>query len=169
MIEAFETGTGTGEIGDILPTIVTADDARAYIRETHAQWARVDQDVRGSVGSTDEAFRRSFATDYTAWLTFRDDALEKVSFFNAKATMDQTDRWNAKAGTWRTALGQAGAKVTGPGPIVPGQGVPGDPASSSLVTWLVAAAIVVAGVFAVGYVLRSIPRAPQLLPKREAS
>ena len=169
---SFETGTGdAGDVGDILPTLVTADDARRYIGEVDAQWKQLDQDVRASSSTTDEALRRAFANDFVGWLTFRDDARENVGFLNAKATMEQTDRWAAKIGPWRSSLRTAGAKVTGPDPTPAGQGVANPSAGSGIKTaaWLLGGALVVASVVAVGYVASNVRRVAAVATKVKAA
>jgi hypothetical protein len=141
---------GATETGDILPTFVTPDDARRYIRETDAQWERTDSDLRAST-QVDAAFRASWATDLEGWRRFRDDAINSVGWLNTKATMEQTDRWASKLTGWRKALTDAGGKLTGPGPVPPGQGLgQGGTASAG---WI-QLALLVAALFGLGYLVR---------------
>jgi hypothetical protein len=155
MRHAVGAGERPGEIagaaatGDILPTFVTPDDARRYIRETDAQWERIDSDLRAS--QLDDAFKRSWAADLEGWRRFRDDAIRSVGWLNTKATMEQTDRWASKLVAWRKAITDAGAKVTGPGPLAPGQGL-GDGGTASA-GWI-QLALFVAALFGVGYLVR---------------
>jgi len=135
--------------GDILPTFVTPDDAKRYVRETDAQWDRTDTDVQAS--QADAAFKASWATDLEGWRRFRDDAIRSVGWLNTKATMEQTDRWAQKLTDWRKSLSDAGGKLTGPGPIAPGQGLgEGGKASAGWVQM----ALLVAALFGVGYLVR---------------
>jgi hypothetical protein len=141
---------GTSAVtGDILPTFVTPDDARRYIRETDAQWDRIDSDMQAS--QVDAALKQSWATELEAWRRFRDDAIRTVGWLNTKATMEQTDRWASKLTAWRKAITDAGGKVTGPGPLVPGQGL-GDGGTASA-GWI-QLALLVGGLFGVGYLVR---------------
>ncbi len=150
------TGEASGEpstsaewVGDILPTFVTPDDAKRYIRETDAQWERTDSDIRAS--AADAAFQGSWATDLEGWRRFRDDAINSVGWLNTKATMEQTDRWASKLTDWRKALADAGGKLTGPGPVAPGQGLgQGGTASAG---WI-QLALLVAALFGIGYLVR---------------
>jgi hypothetical protein len=136
--------------GDILPTFVTPDDAKRYVRETDAQWERTDTDVQAST-QADAAFKASWATDLEGWRRFRDDAIQSVGWLNTKATMEQTDRWAQKLTDWRKSLSDAGGKLTGPGPVAPGQGLgQGGTASAG---W-VQLALLVAALFGVGYLVR---------------
>lgn len=163
---SYEEGLGTGdELGGILPTVVTPDDARAYIEEVAAEWESLANDVTRS--NVDDQTKTAFVQDLVGWRAFRVSALANVGFFNTKATMDQTDRWAAKVGPWRTSIIAAGGKVSGPAPTKPGQGVD-DPATSTalkLGVALVAGALVVAGIFGVGYVASNFRRAGRIASK----
>ena len=138
-----------GAVNDILPTFVTPDDARRYIRETDAQWERTDADIQAAA-QVDPAFKQSWATDLESWRRFRDDAINTVGWLNTKATMQQTDRWGTKLVGWRKALLDAGGKLTGPGPVAPGQGAGGGSASGGWIQM----ALLVAALFGVGYLVR---------------
>lgn len=145
--ETIAAGAATG---DILPTFVTPDDAKRYVRETDAQWDRSDTDMQAST-QADAAFKASWATDLEGWRRFRDDAIRSVGWLNTKATMEQTDRWAQKLTDWRKSLSDIGGKLTGPGPIPPGQGLgEGGKASAGWVQM----ALLVAALFGVGYVVR---------------
>ncbi len=137
--------------GDILPTFVTPDDARRYVRETDSEWERIDVDVQTS--AIDAALKRSWVTDLEAWRRFRDDAINRVGWLNTKATMEQTDRWASKLVAWRKAIADAGGKITGPGPVTPGQGL-GDGGTASA-GWI-QLALVIAALFGAGYLVRAL-------------
>jgi hypothetical protein len=140
----------TAVTGDLLPTFVTPDDARRYVRETDSEWERIDADVQTS--GIDAGLKRSWATDLEAWRRFRDDAINRVGWLNTKATMEQTDRWASKLVAWRKAIADAGGKITGPGPVTPGQGL-GDGGTASA-GWI-QLALVIAGLFGAGYLVRA--------------
>jgi hypothetical protein len=135
--------------GDLLPTFVTPDDARRYIRETDSEWERINADVQAS--SIEASLKQSWATDLEGWRRFRDDAINSVGWLNTKATMEQTDRWASKLVAWRKTIADAGGKVTGPGPITPGQGL-GDGGTASA-GWI-QMALIIAGLFGIGYLVR---------------
>lgn len=139
-----------GSTNDILPTFVSPDDAKRYIHETDTQWARTDADLQASP-QADEVFRTSWAADLDGWRRFRDDAIQNVGWLNTKATMEQTDRWGARLIGWRKALSDRGGKLTGPGPLEPGQGAGGGGSASA--GWI-QLALLVAALFGVGYLVR---------------
>lgn len=139
------------DIGDLLPTVVTPDDARRYIDETDAGWKNLDRDVEAS--AVDQDFKLSFATDLAGWMVFRDGAKASVGWLDTKAVMDQTDRWVEKLDGWRRSLRGAGGRTTGPDPVPAGQG-----AFARLDTgakWAIGGSIGVAAILAVAYAARS--------------
>ena len=143
----------TGDVGDWIPTFVTADDAKRYVREYDAQWDRVTQDVERVGDKMPADLKQSWAVDLEAWHKFRDDAIAAVTFWNAKATMEQTDRWASKLIEWRKALEKANVPVTGPGPVTPGQGLGGQSGGILGSGWA-QLALLVAGLFGAGYLVR---------------
>lgn len=147
--------TATGDIGEWIPTFVTADDARRYVREYDAQWDRVLQDVVRVGDKMPAELKQSWAVDLEAWRKFRDDAIASVTFWNARATMEQTDRWASKLIEWRKALEKAGVSVTGPGPVIPGQGLGGQAGGSAILgSGWAQLALLVAALFGAGYLVR---------------
>jgi hypothetical protein len=139
----------TEGLGDLLPTFVTPDDARRYVNETDAEFERLDQAIQTSQVSA--PFKQSWVIDRDAWRKFRDDALKNVGWFNTKATMDQTDRWKKKASDWHDAFTKEGGQTVGPAPAPPAQGLPPPPSASS--GW-VQLALMIAGLFGLGYLVR---------------
>ena len=87
---------------------------------------------------------------FDAWKKFRDDALKNAGFFNAKAVMEQTDRWAKQLADWRESFTKTGGKPVGPAPPVPGQGVASATASAG---WI-QVALLIASLFGLGYLVR---------------
>jgi hypothetical protein len=139
----------TEGLGDILPTFVTPDDARRYVNETDAEYERLDRAIQVSQASA--SFKDSWGVDRDAWRKFRDDALKNVGWFNTKATMDQTDRWKKKVSDWHDSFTKQGGRSEGPAPAPPAQGLPPPPSASS--GW-VQMALMIAGLFGIGYLVR---------------
>lgn len=147
-----EAPSGAEMAGDILPTFVTPDDAKRYIREVDGEWERLDADMQASP-QMDAPLKGSWAMDLEGWRRFREDAINSVGWLNTKATMEQTDRWASKLAAWRKTLVDAGGKATGPGPLVPGQGLgDGGTASAGWIKW----ALIIAALFGVGYLVRGL-------------
>ncbi|HKQ69538.1 MAG TPA: hypothetical protein VJT73_09370 [Polyangiaceae bacterium] len=139
----------TEGLGDLLPTIVTADDARRYVNETEAEFERLDRTIQTS--SVNDSFKQSWAIDRDAWRKFREDALRNAGLFNAKATMEQTDRWKKKVSDWNDSFTKEGGRTVGPAPAPPAQGLPPPPSASA--GWI-QLAMMIAALFALGYVVR---------------
>jgi hypothetical protein len=135
------------EAGDLLPTFVTADDARRYIDETDTGYSRLNTAIATSSASPD--FKAAWAIQLAGWTTFATGARATVGFLNAKAVMDQTDRWAAQLQDWSAAFAKAGGMAPGPAPPSPGQGT-GKPTSLGDLTGLIVAAGVVAAIVIFG-------------------
>lgn len=137
-----------GEFGsDWLPTFVTPDDAKNYIKETDASWFRLSADVE--TANVPENIVTSWRIDAEAWKKFRDENLASVGYLNTKATMEATDRWLLKANQWKEYLTKQGVKTSGPGPLPPEQGDPNAPKGlSSLQVAGLGAGAALAGVIA---------------------
>jgi hypothetical protein len=143
----------TGDVGDWIPTFVTADDAKRYVREYDAQWERVTLDVERIADKIPPELKQSWSIDLEAWRKFRDDAIASTTLWNARATMEQADRWAAKLIEWRKSLEKANVPITGPGPVVPGQGLGGE-GNSLLGSGWAQLALLVAALFGAGYLVR---------------
>lgn len=139
-------------VGDWLPTLVTPDDARRYIRETDSAWQMTAFDVASS--KLPDAEKSAWNVDLTTWNQFRDEATKNVGWLNTKATMEQTDRWSGKLILWRQALTKAGAALSGP-LLDPGQGLPSQGSGGVFSAGWIQLALVVAALFAAGYLVRS--------------
>ncbi len=145
----FTIPSAQAETGvDIFPTFVTGEDAKRYVNETDAAYQRLDQDIRGAAVPDD--FKSSWGLHFDAWKKFRDDALKNAGFFNAKAVMEQTDRWAKQLADWRESFTKTGGKPVGPAPPVPGQGVASATASAG---WI-QVALLIASLFGLGYLVR---------------
>lgn len=145
----------TGDIGSWIPTFVTADDARRYVREYDSQWERVRADVDRAGDKISPDLRQSWAVDLEGWRKFRDDAIASVTFWNARAIMEQCDRWASKLIEWRKAFEKANVPVTGPGPVIPGQGLGGQAGSNAILgSGWAQLALIVAALFGAGYLVR---------------
>lgn len=121
----FETARGLDaccEAGDIFPTFVTAADAERYVNEVNTAYTSLNQAV--SVSQVSPDFKASWGLQWDGWIHFATDARSTVTFWNAKAVMQQTDRWNEQLKNWYAGFQQAGGKPPAPPPIPPGQGVP---------------------------------------------
>ena len=134
-----------GEAGDILPTFVTAADAERYINEVNTAYASLNQAISLSQVSSD--FKASWDLQWQGWIGFATDARSTVTFWNAKAVMQQTDRWHEQLKNWYTGFQSAGGKPPAPPPIPPGQGIP-DPHPTN-VTDFTKLALVIGGVAAI--------------------
>ena len=136
------------QAGDIFPTFVTADDAKRYIDETDTGYDRLNVAILASAVPAD--FKAAWALQIAGWKTFAAGARASVGFFNAKAVMDQTDRWASGLVEWRSSFAKAGGNAPGPAPPAPGQGVPTSNATIGDVTGLVVAAGVLAAIVIFG-------------------
>ena len=140
--------------GDLLPTFVGPDDAKRYISETDTGYTRLDQQIQASAVSA--AFKSGWSTQLKGWQAFRDEALKEVGWFNAKATMEQTDRWSAQLQEWQASFAKAApGALVGPAPVPPGQGTGQKETGQKLETAFTVAAVV-GGLFAVGYLIRAV-------------
>jgi hypothetical protein len=137
--------------GDILPTFVGPDDARRYIQETDATYVRLDQMIGTS--KVPEKFKQGWVVQLKGWRAFRDDALKNAGWLNAKATMEQTDRWSEQAREWHEAYTKQGGEPSGPAPLPPAQGVERVPSQAP--GWL-QMALLIAALFGLGYAVKNI-------------
>jgi hypothetical protein len=132
------------EAGEIWPTFVTPDDARRYIDEVDSGYSRLDTAIQASNVPTD--FKVSWGIQLGTWKTFALSAKPSVGWFNTKAVMEQTDRFNAELKNWYTGFQTVGGKPSSPPPLPPGQGIPDpNPASVKDITTL---GLVVGGIAA---------------------
>jgi hypothetical protein len=140
-----------GDAGDILPTLVTADTARAYIAETDTGYNTLDTTIT-SAGVPPE-FLAAWKATYLGWKAFSNTTAPNVSFFTAKAAMDQTDRWVETLGKFSVQFHNLSPSSPVPTmPSAPGQGIP-DKSAASLIsgtTGLIVAGAVLAAVLFVG-------------------
>lgn len=154
-----DAGVGTANtgwnLGEWIPTFVTADDARRYVREYDSQWEQLTQDIARAGAKMPVEQQQAWAIDLEAWRKFRDDAIASVTLWNARATMMQTDRWASKLVEWRKVLATT-IPVTGPGPVAPGQGLGGQGNASNSIfgSGWAQMALVVAALFGAGYLIR---------------
>jgi hypothetical protein len=148
--EYFISRRELDEAGDIFPTFVTAEDAKRYIGEIDTGHDRLNVAILASTTAPPE-FKASWTLQLGGWKTFATGARASVGFLNAKAVMEQTDRWATQLTEWRTAFSKIGGTVPGPAPTPPGQGVPGSsPAALGDLTMLIVAAGVVAAIVIFG-------------------
>ena len=135
------------EAGDILPTLVGPDAARKYIDETDAGYNVLDASIQASNVPAD--FKTGWNVQLAAWKTFAVGARSSVGFLDAKAIMDQTDRWQTALGNWSTQFHALSPSSAIPNPVQAGQGM-GEQASLSDITKLVLAGGLVAGIVILG-------------------
>jgi hypothetical protein len=139
----------------ILPTIVTGSDARNYIDETDTGYNTLDASIQASGVAAD--FKTSWAATYAGWKTFSMAARASVGLLDAKAVMDQTDRWVTTLGNFSTQFHALSPGSTVPTmPVPAGQGVP-DTSTAALLsgsTGLVVAGAVLAGILVFGRYLK---------------
>ena len=148
---AYDRVAIRSDAGDIMPTLVTAETARAYIAETDAGYDTLNTTINSSRVPDD--FKAAWTATYVGWKAFSDAARLSVGFFTAKAVMDQTDRWVQTLGNFSVqfhALSPSSPVPTMPSP--PGQGVPDKSAASFLsgTTGLIVAGTVLAAVLFIG-------------------
>jgi len=141
------------EAGDILPTFVSGADAQRYIDEVDAGYNRLDTGINTSSNLTQD-FKTSWGIQLTAWKAFAIASKASLGgwtggFFNAKAIMDQTDRFNEQLKNWYAEYAKSGGTGVGPAPVKPGQGIPGDTQVSDI-TKLVVAGGVLAAILVIG-------------------
>lgn len=136
------------QAGDIFPTFVTATDAQNYLNEVNTAYTAMNLAVTTSNVADD--FKQSWAIQWQGWIQFSTDARASVSFWNAKAVMQQTDRWQAQLKNWSTQFQSIGGKPPAP-PIGPGQGIPDPPGGGTVndLTKLAIAIGVTAGIILV--------------------
>lgn len=103
------------QAGDIIPTFVTPDDARRYIDEVNAAYSRLDTAIINT-SSIPDHFRAAWFTQITAWKVFAASAKLAVGWFNTKAIMEQTDRYNDQLKTWYSSFQSVGGIPPGPPP-----------------------------------------------------
>jgi hypothetical protein len=143
-LEAFSIRDACSQAGDILPTFVTPDDARRYIDEVDAAYARLDSAILPSAAPID--FKSSWGIQLASWKAFALTAKPTVGWLNTTAVMQQTDRFNEQLKNWFGAFQAVGGKPPGPPPIPPGQGIPDpNPPNVGNITTL---ALVIGGVAA---------------------
>jgi len=141
--EYFITRTELDEAGDIFGTVVTGEDAKRYIDETDTAYERLNVAILASTAPAD--FKTAWSLQFGGWKTFATGARATVGFFNAKAVMEQTDRWAAQLPEWRASFAKIGGTAPGPAPPAPGQGVPGTgPKVGDFTTLIVAAGVLAA-------------------------
>ena len=147
-----ETGWNLGEW---IPTFVTGDDARRYVREYDSQWDQLANDIARAGPKMPPEQQQAWAIDLEAWRKFRDDAIASVTIWNARAIMMQTDRWGSKLVEWRKTLEKT-IPITAPGPVAPGQGLggQGDGSNSIFGSGWAQVALLVAALFGAGYLIR---------------
>lgn len=138
-----EDATGCCGAGDLLPTFVSASDAQRYIDEVNTSYTTMNQAVSLSQVASD--FKASWDLQWQGWIHFATDARASVTFWNAKAVMQQTDRWADQLKNWYASFQKAGGQPP-PAPTTPGQGIP-DPNATSVGN-LTTLALVVGGVAA---------------------
>ncbi len=141
------------EAGDILPTWVSGEDAKRYLDEVDAGYNRLDTGITSSTNLTQD-FKASWGIQLAAWKAFAISAKATLDgfmggFFNAKAIMEQTDRFNDQLKNWYTEFTKAGGSGVGPMPTTPGQGIPGTTQVSDI-TKLVVAGGVLAAILVIG-------------------
>jgi hypothetical protein len=114
--------------GDILPTLVTADTAKAYLQETNTQYETLDQAIQHAQwpGQPPGDFIIAWTGTLVGWKAFFNTAMATVGFFTAKSVMDQTDRWVSTLAQFSSQfhmLAPSSPVPTAPAP--PGQGTGG--------------------------------------------
>ena len=122
---------GLTDAGDILPTIVTADTAKAYIAETDTGYDTLDKTIAST--TVPQEFQTAWKATYVGWKGFAAAANASVGFFTAKSVMDQTDRWVQTLGQFSIQFHQLSPSSPVPTmPSPPGQGVPDKSAENLL-------------------------------------
>ncbi len=112
--------------GDILPTLVTADTAKAYLGETNTQYETLDQAIKSSSTPLPADFLTTWTGTLLGWKAFFNTAIATVGFFTAKSVMDQTDRWVQILAQFSTQFHQLSPSSPVPTtPSPPGQGTGG--------------------------------------------
>ncbi len=119
-LPCFPFKAASQEAGDLLPTFVTPDDAKAYISETDSGYNRLNATILASTVSP--AFKEGWIVQLASWKTFATGARESVGWLNTKAVMEQTDRFARDLADWNTSFTKAGGVPVGPSPGQPGQG-----------------------------------------------
>jgi hypothetical protein len=143
------------EASGVLPTFVTPDDARRYIDEVDAGYARLDTAIQASVVAPSD-FKISWGIQLATWKAFAISGKATVGWLNTTAVMDQTDRFNDQLKNWFTGFTAVGGTAPGPPPSAPGQGVPGTTNPTADMTKLVTAIAVAGAIFLVAPKLLSI-------------
>ena len=143
----------------ILPQVVWMSDAKAYVRQTDADYRAFDLDVNASTTAS-ASFKSGWQGQLAAWSKFRDDALGSV-FFGAASIMDTTDRFVCALKKYRDAFVAQGGKPASPDPAPPGN-LPPSPKSpgvgiGDMLTTLGIIAVVGAAVVVGGIAISKIP------------
>jgi hypothetical protein len=138
--------------GDILPTFVTVGSARQYIEEIQTAYKILDMSVGQSTRVSAE-WRARWEMQLTGWQAFRTSALSDLNWANAKATMDQTDRWGLQLRTWSAEFSKIDGENAPPPPLDPGQGIPDGPPSLASLAQIAA---ILGGVAALFVILREV-------------
>jgi hypothetical protein len=140
--------------GDILPTLVSSDTAKAYLAETNTQYETLDKAITSSATPLPADFLTSWNGTLLGWKAFFNTATATVGFFTAKAVMDQTDRWVQILSQFSAQFHQLSPSSPVPTtPAPPGQGVGGQTDLGSLLkgsTGLVIAGAALAAILVFG-------------------
>ncbi len=146
----------SGGAGDILPTIVSSDTAKAYLDETNTQYETLDAAVQSSKDLGTAAggqFLAAWTATFVGWKAFYNTAKASVGFFTAKSVMDQTDRWVATLSQFSSQFHQLSPSSPVITPSAPGQSTGGATDFGSLLkgsTGLVVAGAALAAILIFG-------------------
>ena len=131
------------DAGDLLPTLVTPDDARKYIDEVDGGYRRLDTGIANATNLTQD-FKTSWGIQLATWTAFAIGAKASVGWLNTSAVMGQTDRFNDQLKNWFTEYSKAGGTGVGPMPTPAGQGIPSDTKVSDITKLVVAGSVLAA-------------------------
>jgi hypothetical protein len=137
------------DAGDILPTLVTPDDAKHYLMQVDTGYAQLDASIQSYTGTPSD-FKVAWSLQLGTWKAFFATAMATVGWLNTTAVMQQTDRFQADLVGWRTKFQAVGGNPPGPAPVAPGQGIPGPSQSASDITKVVLAVGAVAAIVVFG-------------------
>jgi hypothetical protein len=136
---------------DIFPTWVSPEDALRYVKEVDVNYSVLDLAIRQSRST--EQWKGLWKAQLTGWQAFRDDAPKTINWMNAKAIMEQADRWSKQLQNWRDDFKAQGTGTAPPPVIAPGQGT--SDTSEMLESWAKIAAIL-GGVAALFVIVREL-------------
>jgi hypothetical protein len=119
------------DAGDILPTVVTPDDAKRYLIEVDGGYSQLDAAIQAFAAAPSD-YKIAWTIQIGSWKAFFASAMASVGWLNTTAVMQQTDRFNTQLAEWRKSFQAIGGSPPGPGPTPSGQGIPGPSPASDI-------------------------------------